>query len=146
MTTANMSIGDCCFTFMQVLGNMMTCKQQSNDMSNRARHYFVMQIDCSGTRPRTSVCVECRAKLQHGSASPGPVKLQTDCNHLKATEGTNTKCLAGDSRSMALQALDNIVESWPGQSRKTSRARLMPFIDAAATQRGSSLEMRGSMP
>ena len=52
----------------------------------------------------------------------------------------------GDSRSMALEALGNIVESWPGQSRKTGRARLMPFIDALAAQRGPSLEIRGSLP
>ena len=45
---------------------------------------------------------------------------------------------------MVIDALVNIVDSWPGHMRQAIRAKLMPFIDAAAEQRGTSLELIAS--
>ena len=53
---------------------------------------------------------------------------------------------AGFERSMVSEALGNIIDSWPGHARKAGRAKLMPFIDTAAEQRGASLELRSNIP
>ncbi|DBA89055.1 TPA: hypothetical protein ACH3X2_000264 [Trebouxia sp. C0005] len=52
----------------------------------------------------------------------------------------------GFERSMVSEALGNIIDSWPGHARKAGRAKLMPFIDVAAEQRGASLELRSNIP
>ena len=52
--------------------------------------------------------------------------------------------LPGADRSMVSDALGNIINSWPGHLRQAVRAKLTPFIDAAAEQRGTSLELRAT--
>ena len=44
---------------------------------------------------------------------------------------------AGFDRSMVNEALGNIIDSWPGHTRKGGRAKLMPFIDGTTEQRGA---------
>ncbi len=53
---------------------------------------------------------------------------------------------AGFERGMVNEALSNTIDSWPGHARKAGRAKLMPFIDTAAEQRGASLELRSKIP
>ncbi|KAL3146697.1 hypothetical protein ABBQ32_000921 [Trebouxia sp. C0010 RCD-2024] len=50
----------------------------------------------------------------------------------------------GFDRGMVTEALGNIINSWPRHARQAGRAKLMPFIDAGAEQRGTSLELRSS--
>ncbi|KAL0053523.1 hypothetical protein WJX82_006983 [Trebouxia sp. C0006] len=52
----------------------------------------------------------------------------------------------GFERGMVNEALSNTIDSWPGHARKAGRAKLMPFIDTAAEQRGASLELRSKIP
>lgn len=63
----------------------------------------------------------------------------------KSTGSLSARLLfSGFDRSMVGEALGNIVDSWPGHARQAGRAKLMPFIDASAEQRGTSLELRSS--
>ena len=50
--------------------------------------------------------------------------------------------VSGSDRTMVGEALGSIIDNWPGHARQAGRAKLMPFIDASAEQRGTSLELR----